>query len=141
MVFYLAFFFIWEMHLKIYSFIQIIVLLNHRMVEVEGTYGERLVQPLLLRQGHLQTPQNQVQTALDYLPGGRLQHFSGQPEPVLGHPHRKKSLLRCSRGNLLTFSLCLLPLVISLNTTEKSLSPPSLHPLFRHFHILMRSPP
>ena len=44
------------------------------------------------------------------------------------------------RGNLLCFSLCPLPLVLSLGTTEKSLAPSSLHPPFRYLCTLIRSP-
>ena len=43
-------------------------------------------------------------------------------------------------GNLLCFSVCTLPLVLSLGTTEKGLALSSLHPRFRYFHTLMRSP-
>jgi len=43
------------------------------------------------------------------------------------------------RGNLLCFSLCPLPLVLSLGTTKKSLDP-SLHPPFRYWSTLIRSP-
>jgi len=44
------------------------------------------------------------------------------------------------RENLLCFVLCPLPLVLSLDTTEKSLAPSSLHPPFRYLHTLIRSP-
>ena len=43
----------------------------------------------------------------------------------------KKFFLRFRR-NFLCFSLCPLPLVLSLGTTEKSLAPSSLHPPCRH---------
>jgi len=39
------------------------------------------------------------------------------------------------RQTLLCFSLCPLPLALSLHTTEKSLAPPSLHPSFRYLSL------
>lgn len=49
--------------------------------------------------------------------------------PVLGQTHsKKKEVLFMFRGNLLFFSVCLLPLVLSLGTTVKSLSLSFLHP-------------
>lgn len=42
------------------------------------------------------------------------------------------------RGNILCFTLCLLPLVLALGTTEKSLGP-FLHPPFRYLYMLVRS--
>lgn len=44
------------------------------------------------------------------------------------------------RGSLLCFSLCQLPLVLSLDTTEKSMALSFLHPPFRYLHSLMRCP-
>ena len=43
------------------------------------------------------------------------------------------------RGNFPCFSLCPLPLVLSLGTTEQSLSLSSLHPPFRYLCTFMRS--
>ena len=44
------------------------------------------------------------------------------------------------RANLLCYSLCPLPLVLSLGTTERGLAPSSLHPPFRYLYTLIRSP-
>ena len=45
----------------------------------------------LLKQGHLgQVASDHVQIAFEYLQGWRLHNLSGQPVPVLGHPHSKK---------------------------------------------------
>ena len=44
------------------------------------------------------------------------------------------------RGNLLCFSLCPLPLILSLGTVEKSLALFSLYPPFRYLYTLIRSP-
>ena len=45
----------------------------------EGTSGGHLVQPPLLKQGHLQpVDQDRVQTACEYLQGWRLYSLSGQ---------------------------------------------------------------
>jgi len=42
----------------------------------------------LLKQGHLELiAQDCVQTASEYLQRWRLHKLSGQPVPVLGHPH------------------------------------------------------
>ena len=43
------------------------------------------------------------------------------------------------QGNLLCFSFCPLPLVLSLGTTEKSLAPSSLHFAFSYLYTLIRS--
>jgi len=59
-------------------------------LRLEGTFGG-LVQPPLLKQGHLEVvPQGCVQIAFGYLQGGRLHSLSGQAVPVLGHPHSEK---------------------------------------------------
>lgn len=44
------------------------------------------------------------------------------------------------RQNLLCSILFPLPLVLLPGTTERSLAPCSLHPLFRYLYTLMRSP-
>lgn len=60
--------------------------------------------------------QDHVQMAFDYLQAWTLHNLCGQPVPVLRHPHSKNCFLTF-RGKLLCFSLCLLPLVLSLSTT------------------------
>lgn len=49
-----------------------------------------------------------------------------------------KKCLLMYRGNILCFTLCLLPLVLALETTEKRLAP-SLHSPFSYLHMLVRS--
>lgn len=44
------------------------------------------------------------------------------------------------RWSVLCFSLCSLPLVLSLDTIEKSLDPPSFHILCEYLFTLIRSP-
>lgn len=44
------------------------------------------------------------------------------------------------RWNFLWSSLCPLPLVLSVDITNKSLDPPSLHPTFRFLYTLIKSP-
>ena len=57
---------------------------------MEASSGGHLIQPPLLRQGHSKpVAQNCGQTAFEYLQGGRLHNLSGQPVPVLTHPHSK----------------------------------------------------
>ena len=60
-----------------------------------------------------------------------------QPVPMLSDPHSEKSLSWCSDS---TSCLCLLPLVVSLSSTEKSLAPSSLRPPSRHLSILITLP-
>lgn len=45
-----------------------------------------------------------------------------------------KKLLLSLRGNLLCFTLCLLPLVLLLGTTGKTLPPSFLHPHFKYLY-------
>jgi len=76
----------------------------------------------LLKQGHLeQAAQNLVQVGLEYLQRRRLHSLPRQPVPVLCHP-QSEDVLPHVRQNFLCFSLCPLPLVLSLGTTEKSLA-------------------
>jgi len=78
-----------------------------------------------LKQGHLQqAAQDLVQGGLEYLQRRRLHSLPGQPVPVLRHP-QSEEVLPHVQTNFLCFSLCPLPLVLSLGTTEKSLAPSS----------------
>jgi len=70
----------------------------------------------------------------EYLQGGRLHNLSGQPVPVLGHPHSKKVLLNVLRGPPI---FPFVPITSGPPATEKSLSPSSLYPPFRYLNILM----
>ena len=81
----------------------------------------------LLKQGHLEPAgQDHVQTAFEYLQGGRLHNLLWLLVPVFRYPCSKE-LFPIFRVNFLCFNLCPLPLVLSLGTTEKSLAPSSLH--------------
>lgn len=63
----------------------------HRMVEVGRDLWRSSCPALLLKQGHLEpVAQDHVQMAFEYLQGWRLDNFSGQPVPVLGHPYSEK---------------------------------------------------
>jgi len=53
--------------------------------------------------------------------------------------HTVKKLLLRFRWNFLYSSLCPLPLVLAMGTTEKNSPSFSLHPLFMNSYILMRS--
>jgi len=53
---------------------------------------------------------------------------------------RGKKLFLVFRWNFLCLSLCPLPLVLSLDTTEKSLAPSSRHPPLRYLYTFRRSP-
>ena len=69
--------------------------LNYRITEplrLEEASGDHVVQPLL-KQGHPEeVVQDHVQVAFEDLQEGRLHHLSGQPVPVLCHPHSKEVL-------------------------------------------------
>ena len=92
---------------------------NHRIVEVgRDLCGSPSPTPLL-KQGHLQqAAQDRVQVGLEYLQRRRLQ---GQGSVTL----RGKKFFLLFSWNFLCFSLCPLPLVLLLGTTEKSLAPSS----------------
>lgn len=72
-------------------------------------------------------------------PRMKTYHLCGQSVPVLGHSQNKKVFLMF-KEYLLCFSLCPLPLVLSLNTTGKSLAMRFLLPPFKYLHTLMSSP-
>jgi len=79
----------------------------------------------LPKQGHLQqAAQDHIYVGFEYLQIRRLHNLSGQPVPVLHHPQSKQVLLHVQLELLMLF-LCLLPVVLSLSTTEKSLAPSS----------------
>jgi len=66
---------------------------SHKITEwlgLEGTSGDHLVHPILLKQVHLeQAAQDGVHASFEYLQRRRLHNPSGQPVPVLRHPHSK----------------------------------------------------
>lgn len=108
---------------------------SHRMTDrlrLEGTSESHLVQPPQLKQDHLkQAAQDHVQMNISN---------TGDSATCLGNLCQclvsltiKKCFLTFA-WNVLCFSLCLLPLVLSLGTTEKSLTP-SLYPLQIFIHI------
>lgn len=70
-----------------------------------------------------------------YLHRGTLLHLPGQSVPVPGQPHSKKCFLFLILRENLCFSLCPLPLVLPLDTSEKKLSPFSLHLPFRCSYV------
>ena len=65
--------------------------LCHRLVEVGRDLWRSSGPTLQLKQGHLEpAAQDSVQTAFEFLQGGRLHNLSGQLVPVLGHLHSRK---------------------------------------------------
>jgi len=95
---------------------------NHRMFGVgRDLCGSPSPTPLP-KQGHPeQAAQDCVQVGFEYLQRRRLHSLPGQPVPGLRHPQMKKFFLGFI-WNFLCFSLCPLPLVLSLGTTGKSLA-------------------
>ena len=67
-------------------------------------------------------------------------HLSGQPVPSAQSPSQQISCFLTFRGNLWSFSLCPLPLVLSLGTVEESLTPSSSHLPIRCLYRFMSSP-
>jgi len=76
--------------------------------------------------------------AFEYLQRWRLHCLSGLPVQCLVTLTVQTCFLMFG-GNLLCFILCLLTLVLSLGTTEKSLAASSLCSPFRYLYTLMRS--
>lgn len=73
-------------------------------------------------------------------------YTDGDPTASLGNPCQcsitltvKKCFL-VFKWNLMCFSSCLVPFVLSLGTTERNLAPSSSFPLIRCLHTLGRSP-
>ena len=61
------------------------------MVEVGRDLWRSFGPTPLLKQGHVEgVAQDCVQMAFEYLQGWRLHNLSGQPVPVLSHPHSEK---------------------------------------------------
>ena len=94
-------------------------------LELEGTSKGHLVQHPCSKQGHPQlgqVVQGLIQSDLESCQGLDINHISGQPVPVLHHPHWKRVFL-ISNLNLPSSSLKPFPLVLSPQTLLKSLSP------------------
>jgi len=112
--------------------------LNHRMAEF-GRDLWRWSGPIsLLKQGHPElVAQDHVQRAFEYSPGDSTNSLGNLCQCSVTFMLTKYFLK--FRANCLCFSVCPLPLVLSLGTTEKSLAPSCLHPLFRYFYTSTRS--
>lgn len=54
--------------------------------------------------------------------------LSRESVPMFDHPHSQLKCFLVFRGNIIHFSLCTLPLVLSLGITERSLAPSSSCP-------------
>lgn len=78
--------------------------------------------------------QDCVQRAFEYHGGWRFHSLSGQPVPVLGHPHSKK-VFPISQEKPPVFHFVPLLLAIPEKTQLQSLHPPVIH-----FHTLVRPP-
>lgn len=103
----------------------------HRMVLVGGDLWVYLALPLL-KQGYLeQGVQDNIQATFEDLQGGN-------PTAYLGNlcqcsiTHTTQQCCQVLRRNLISSSLCPLPLVLALGTTEKNSNPSTLHLPFRY---------
>lgn len=63
-----------------------------------------------------------------HLQGWKLHSFSGQSGLVFNQVHDKNKLIIMFKWNLLYFNLFLLPFVLSVDTSERSMLPLSLFP-------------
>lgn len=106
------------------------------MVEVGRDLWRSSVSEPLLRQGHLgQVAQDHVKMAVEYLQWWRLHNPFAESccFPVL----RMIKASSVFREALLCFCFSLLPLVLLLSTSKKSLALFSLQHLFRYLYTLM----
>lgn len=84
---------------------------------------------LLKQVTHLESlAQDHVQVTFEDHWGGRLHNLYGQPVLLLDHPNKKKLFPIIHIESL----VLQLPLVLALNTTEKSLALSFSHPPFRY---------
>lgn len=66
------------------------------MVEAERDHRRSFSPTSLLTQGQVEhIPWDCVQMALEILQGWKLCNLSGQPLPVVGHPHSKEAQVDC----------------------------------------------
>lgn len=112
----------------------IVFICKDKMVEVDRDLWRSLVSTPLLRQGHLVQVAQNVQMAFEYLQWWRLHNLIAEGCALVLRMIKSSSKFR---GSLLCFSLFLLPLVMSLSTTKKSLALFSLQHLFRYLYTLM----
>ena len=114
--------------------------LNHRMVDVGRDLGGHLVQaPCSTRATSIHLPTTVSRQLWSLSKDGDSTASLGNLCQCLVTPIVKNCFLMF-RGKPPCFSLCPLPLVLSLRTTKKSLAPSSLHPPFRYLYQLVRSP-
>ena len=121
----------------------VLLMLFHRITEwlkLEGTSGGHLVQPpCSCRDTWSRLLRTMFRQLLNI-------SKDGDRTTSLGNLCQSSITLTVKRGflmfrwSLLCFNLCPLPLGLSLGTTEKSLAPSSLYPLFRYLCTLIRSP-
>jgi len=99
---------------------------NHRHAEVGRDLLRTCSPTAVLKECQLeQVDQRCVLLGFEYLQGWRLCSLSELCLPAFDHLHSKSFLM--FRWNFLCSSLCPWPFVLSLDTTEKSLSSSSLH--------------
>jgi len=116
------------------------IMQNHRLAEVGRDLWRSSCPTAFLKQGHQEpVAWDHVQMAFEDLREADSTISLGYLCQCSENFTVKKCFLMLRR-NLPHFNLCLLPLVLSLGTTEKSLDPSSLQLLFRSLYTLTRCP-
>ena len=112
---------------------------KHRIAEVGSDLWRSPSPALLLKAGQLkQTAQGHFLLGFEYLWGWLIQQPVGQSALVFDCPHSKNSLLFLWLHGISCISVCA---SFSLDTTKKSLAPPSLLTPFTDFICIDKHPP
>jgi len=110
---------------------------NHRLAKAGSNILRTSLPTHLLKEGHLlQATQDHIQTAFEYLQG--IHYLTGQPVPLLNHPHSKKVFPDVQRESP---AFQLVPIASCSVTANHWKEPGSIlfAPSFRYLYTLIRS--